>query len=164
LGGTTGFLGSGLTNTGGGGTTGLGSSFFSGVFNTGFLGSSLRTGLPAATGTAGLAGPDTGGWAGCDFGTGLEVLGILGTTDFLAGMFAGFFAGVTEATFFTTGLAILLDTGAFLAVLAGPDEWTGFATAFLAGTIFLTLVGFLAGFAAFFLVAIVLGFFSNKHL
>jgi hypothetical protein len=58
---------------------------------------------------------------------------------------------------------VLLDTGAFLADLAAPDEWAGFATAFFAGTIFLRLVGFLAGFAAFFLVAIQLGFFSNKH-
>jgi hypothetical protein len=71
-----------------------------------------------------------------------------------------FFAGATGATFLDTGLAVLLATGAFLVALPAPDEWAGFATAFLAGAIFLTLgVDFLAGFAAFFLVAIQLGFF-----
>jgi hypothetical protein len=65
-------------------------------------------------------------------------------------------------TFFATGLAILLDTGAFLDLLP-PDDWADLEAVFFAGAGFLTLVGFLAGFAAFFLVAIQLGFFSNKH-
>jgi len=72
----------------------------------------------------------------------------------------GFFVGVTEATFFATGLAGLLAAGAFLDALPATDEWTGLAAAFLAGATFLPLgVDFLAGFAAFFLVAIQLGFF-----
>jgi hypothetical protein len=100
-----------------------------------------------------------GGEAGCGFEMGFE---ILDTVDFLAGATTGFLAGAGGATFFaaTTGLAGLLATGAFLIALPVPDEWAGFAAAFLAGAIFLPLgVGFLAGFAAFFLVAIQLGFF-----
>jgi hypothetical protein len=83
---------------------------------------------------------------------------------FLAGA-DGFLAGTGWATFFTTGLALLL-AGWEAAFLAGlpADEWADFDTAFLAGTVFFTVVGFLAGFAAFFLVAILLGFFCNKHL
>jgi hypothetical protein len=92
--------------------------------------------------------------------TGLDILDTVG---FLAGTGIGFLAGDDGATFLATGLAILLAAGAFLAVLLLPDEWAGFAAAFLAGTIFLTLTVFLAGFAAFFLVAIQLGFFSNEH-
>jgi hypothetical protein len=84
---------------------------------------------------------------------------VLEDTD-LADTDAVFLAG---ATFFGTGLAIFLDIGPFLANLLPPDEWAGLVAAFLAGTIFLTLIGFLAGLAAFFLVAIQLGFFSDKH-
>jgi len=138
-GGGAGFLTSGLIDTGGGG----------GI--TAFFTSSLGAGLVAAT-----AG---GGEAGCGFEMGFE---ILDTVDFLAGAITGFLAGAGGATFLgaTTGLAGLLATGAFLIALPAPDEWTGFAAAFLAGAIFLPLgVGFLAGFAAFFLVAIQLGFF-----
>jgi hypothetical protein len=100
---------------------------------------------------------DTGFFAGTD--TDLEGRDLDGTD--LEETGATFLAGV--ATFFATGLAILLATGPFLASLLPPDEWTGLAAAFFAGTIFLTLIGFLAGFAAFFLVAIQLGFFSDKH-
>jgi hypothetical protein len=92
--------------------------------------------------------------------TGLD---ILDTGGFLAGTETGFLAGDVGATFLATGLAILLAAGAFLAVLPLPDEWTGLGAAFLAGAIFLTLTVFLAVFAAFFLVAIQLGFFSNEH-
>jgi hypothetical protein len=46
-----------------------------------------------------------------------------------------------------------------LAALLPPDDWAGLAAAFFAGAIFLTVVDFLAGLAAFFLVAIQLGFF-----
>jgi hypothetical protein len=92
--------------------------------------------------------------------TGLDILDTVG---FLAGTETGFLAGDDGATFLGTDLAILLAAGAFLAVLLAPDEWTGFEAAFLAGAIFLTLTVFLAGFAAFFLVAIQLGFFSNEH-
>jgi hypothetical protein len=68
------------------------------------------------------------------------------------------------ATFLAAGLAILLAGGVFLTVLLLPDEWTGFAAAFFAGAIFLTFTAFfVAGFAAFFLVAIQLGFFRYKH-
>jgi hypothetical protein len=90
-------------------------------------------------------------------------LDILDTVGFLAGTEMVFFAGDVGATFLATGLAILLAAGAFLAVLPLPDEWAGLGAAFLAGAIFLTLTVFLAGFAAFFLVAIQLGFFSNEH-
>jgi hypothetical protein len=87
------------------------------------------------------------------------------TTDFdgtdLEDTEAAFLTGWT--TFLATGLAILLATGPFLADLLPPDDWAGLATGFLAGAIFFPLVGFLAVFAAFFLVAIRLGFFSDKH-
>ena len=176
LGGMAGFLGSGLAATGGGGGGGA---------ITGLLvvtrGACLTVG--AAVGWA--TGCDFG--ATCVFGAGLgaaaglttdgafpvaEVLeavlttglDILDTVDFLAGTETGFLAGDEGATFLVaTGLAILLAAGAFLAVLPLPDEWTGLGAAFLAGAIFLTLTVFLAGFAAFFLVAIQLGFFSNEH-
>jgi hypothetical protein len=92
--------------------------------------------------------------------TGVADLEEAGALDFEA-TGAVFLAGM--ATFFATGLAILLETGPFLASLFPPDDWAGLAAAFLAGTIFLTLVGFLTGFAAFFLVAIQLGFFYNEH-
>ena len=63
------------------------------------------------------------------------------------------------ATVFTRGFA----AGAFFALLPEPDDWAGFGADFFTGVIFLTVAVFLAGFAAFFLVAIQLGFFSNKH-
>jgi hypothetical protein len=47
----------------------------------------------------------------------------------------------------------------FLAGFAELGEGAGLAAAFFAGAVFFPLVGFLAGFAAFFLVAILLGFF-----
>jgi hypothetical protein len=175
FGGGTGFLGSGRAATGGGG------------------GGAATTGLLVVTRAACLAAGAAVGWAtGCDFtatcvfgagpgavvgltadgafpaAVGLEVLlmaglDILDTVGFLAGTGTGFLAGDVGATFLTTGLAILLAAGAFLAVLPLPDEWAGLGAAFLAGAIFLTLTVFLAGFAAFFLVAIQLGFFSNEH-
>jgi hypothetical protein len=82
--------------------------------------------------------------------------------DFLAGIGVDFLTAAAGATFLATGLAILLAAGAFLAFTL-PDEWTAFEAVFLAGAIFLTFAVFLAGLAAFFLVAIQLGFFSNKH-
>jgi hypothetical protein len=87
------------------------------------------------------------------------------TAGFFAGTGAGadFFTAAAGATFLATGLAILLAAGAFFAGFALPDGWTAFEAVFLAGAIFLTFAVFLAGFAAFFLVAIQLGFFSNKH-
>jgi|SRR5882724_6998787 len=97
--------------------------------------------------------------------TGLVLEGSAFTgTGFLTGA-TGFLAGAAGATFFATGLALPLACGAaafFVGLL--PDEWAGFAGAFFAGPAFFTVVGFLAGFAAFFLVAILLGFFNNKHL
>ena len=91
-------------------------------------------------------------------------LDIWETVAFLAGGGVGRFAEEDGTTFLAAGLAILLAAGAFLAVLLLPDEWTGLAAAFLAGAIFLILTAFLAaGLAAFFLVAIQLGFFCNKH-
>jgi hypothetical protein len=87
----------------------------------------------------------------------------LDTGAFFAWTVTDFFATVVVATFFATGLAILLATGDFFTDLLPPDEWAVFGAVFLAGAIFLTLVGFFAGFAAFFLVAIQLGFFCNKH-
>jgi len=101
--------------------------------------------------------------------TGLDILDTTGFftgtgTDLdLEGTDTVFLAADDGTTFLATGLAILLDTGAFLANLLPPDDWAGLVAAFLAGTIFLTLVGFLERFAAFFLVAIRLGFFSDKH-
>jgi len=176
LGGAAGFLGSGLTVTGGGGG-----------------GAATKGLLVVTTGACLAVGAAVGRATGCDFtatcvlgagpgaaavgltadgafpgAAGLEVvlvtgLDILDTVGFLAGTETGFLAGDDGATFFATGLAILLAAGAFLAVLLLPDEWAGFEAAFLAGTIFLTLTVFLAGFAAFFLVAIQLGFFCNEH-
>jgi hypothetical protein len=175
LGGMAGFFGSGLAATGsgdgGGATTGL---------------------LVVTRGACLVAGGAVGRATGCDFGATcvlgaglggaagltadgafpvaevLEVvlttgLDILDTVGFLAGKGTDFLAGNVGATFLATGLAILLAAGAFLAVLPLPDEWAGLGAAFLAGAIFLTLTVFLAGFAAFFLVAIQLGFFSNEH-
>jgi hypothetical protein len=92
-----------------------------------------------------------------------EGLDRLETEPFLAGAGAGRLPEEDGTTFLAAGLAILLAAGAFFAAL--PDEWAGFAAAFLAGAIFLTLTAFLAaGLAAFFLVAIQLGFFCDKHL
>jgi len=175
LGGAAGFLGSGRTATGGG------------------AGGAATRGLLVVTKVACLTAGAAVGWAtGCDLtatcvlgagpgavvgltadgafpaAAGLEVvlmtgLDILDTVGFLAGTGTGFLAGDVGATFLATGLAILLAAGAFLAVLPLPDEWAGLGAAFLAGAIFLTLTVFLAGFAAFFLVAIQLGFFSNEH-
>jgi hypothetical protein len=108
---------------------------------------------------------------GADFATGVwtlateEVAGLdmLDTAGFLVGMGADFLVDAAGTTFLATGLAILLVTGAFLTLLLAPDDWTGLEADFFAGTIFLTVAVFLAGLAAFFLVAIQLGFFSNKH-
>jgi hypothetical protein len=90
-------------------------------------------------------------------------LDMLGTGCFLAGAGIGRLAEEDGTTFLAAGLAILLAAGAFLADLLLPDEWAGLAAAFFAGAIFLTWTAFLAGLAAFFLVAIQLGFFCNKH-
>jgi hypothetical protein len=168
FGGAAGFFGSGLTATGGGG------------------GGGAATGLPAVTGAVCLAAGVWAGWdlaAGCVLDTVPETLfgfpaswtfggaicgfagadlDILDIGAFFAGM-TGFFAGTCRATFLATGLAILLAAGSFLAGLLLPDEWAGFEAAFLAGAIFLTFTVFFTGLAAFFLVAIQLGFFSNKH-
>ncbi|GGB13686.1 hypothetical protein GCM10011511_41730 [Puia dinghuensis] len=94
-------------------------------------------------------------------GAGLEVW--VDTAGFFADTGADFFAAAVGATFLAAGLAILLAAGDFFAVLLPPDEWADFGAAFLAGAIFLTFTVFLAGFAAFFLVAIQLGFFSDEH-
>jgi hypothetical protein len=69
---------------------------------------------------------------------------------------------VAGAAFFTTGLTVFLPATGFLAPL-GADTWAGLEADFLGGAAFFTLIGFLAGFAAFFLDAIRLGFFCNKH-
>jgi hypothetical protein len=90
-------------------------------------------------------------------------LAILDTAVFFTGVGTDFLAGAAWATFLATGLAILLAAGAFLTDLLEPDEWAGFEAVFLAGAIFLTFAAFLAGLAAFFLVAIQLGFFCNEH-
>jgi hypothetical protein len=121
-------------------------------------------GEPPAAGVGTFGGAPTTGLELLDttgFFTGTDTV-LEGTFTDLEGTEAVFLAG-NGATFLATGLAILLDTGAFLASLLPPDDWAGLVAAFLAGTIFFTLVGFLAGFAAFFLVAIQLGFFSDKH-
>jgi hypothetical protein len=165
--------------------------FISGMTTfTGFAGGAgfFASGLGVTTGAGGgvavtifpaTAGAATGlaaAWTGCDLATeeGVFATGAAGVlvagfvildieTDFLAGEGAGFLAAAAGATFLVTGLAILLAAGAFLADFAPPDEWAAFEAVFLAGTIFLTFAVFLAGLAAFFLVAIQLGFFSNKH-
>src|SRR5579872_6757990 len=93
------------------------------------------------------------------FEAGLE---ILATAVFLAGAVTDFLTDA-GATFLAAGLAILLAAGAFLTDLLPPDEWAGFEAVFFAGAIFLMFAAFLAGLAAFFLVAIQLGFFCNKH-
>ncbi|HEY4064798.1 MAG TPA: hypothetical protein VGM30_23000 [Puia sp.] len=182
---------SGITTlTGFAGTTGFLFSVFSIGFDAGFadtIGGGVAMALPApgvtgvclTTGAIGAVADcfseDAFVAAGCAFAApaaadeafeagpaaDLEILEV--TTGFFTGTGTGFFERGMGATFLATGLAILLDAGAFLAALLPPDDWAGFAAAFFAGTIFLTLVGFLAGFAAFFLVAIQLGFFSNKH-
>jgi hypothetical protein len=85
------------------------------------------------------------------------------TAVFFTATGADFLAGAAWATFLGTGLAILLAAGAFLTDLPEPDEWAGLGATFLAGAIFLTFAVFLAGLAAFFLVAIQLGFFCNEH-
>jgi hypothetical protein len=91
-------------------------------------------------------------------------LEILDTAVFLVEVVMGRLAGEDGATFLAAGLTILLAAGVFLTVLLLPDEWAGRAAAFLAGAIFLTFTAFLAGLAAFFLVAILLGFFCDEHL
>jgi hypothetical protein len=129
------------------------------VLPTGFaVGFGLATGC-AFTVAAGCGFTAT---VGCAFPAAAGGLDILDTV-FFGGTGMGFLAGAGEATFLATGLAILLAAGAFFAGLPLPDEWTGLEAAFLAGAIFLTFTVFLAGFAAFFLVAIQLGFFSDKH-
>jgi hypothetical protein len=90
-------------------------------------------------------------------------LEVLDTADFFVGRGADFLA-VAGATFLAAGLAILLTAGAFFTGLLPPDEWADFEAAFFAGATFLTFTGFFAaGLAAFFLVAIQLGFFSDEH-
>jgi hypothetical protein len=164
------FFGSGLTATGGGGGGGA-------------------TALGAVTGAVGLAVgagagwnlavvcvfemvPDTefgfpGNWAfpeaACGLGLGPMDLELLDTGAFFEGTDTDFFNGAGGATFLATGLAVLLAAGPFFTGLWPPDEWAGFEAAFLAGAIFLTFTVFFTGLAAFFLVAIQLGFFSNKH-
>jgi hypothetical protein len=162
LAGGAGFFASGLEACGGGGegvtavavllATGGWAAVFAGVCpGTAFVAEEWVFVVGVAVFTAGLA--------------------ILDTAVFLVGIEVFFFAAGTLdetwepawATFFAAGLTILLATGLFLADFAAPDEWAGFETVFLAGAIFLTFAVFLAGFAAFFLVAIRLGFFCNKH-
>jgi hypothetical protein len=92
-------------------------------------------------------------------------LAMLETAPFLAGASVGRLAAEDGTTFLATGLAILLAAGSFLADLLLPDEWAGLAAAFFTGAIFLTITAFFAaGLAAFFLVAIQLGFFCDEHL
>jgi hypothetical protein len=123
----------------------------------------VATGLAAAiccTLAAGAVALETEVTVLCPFTMDLEVLDTV--ADFFTCKGADFLAGAAGATFFAAGLAILLAAGAFFAGLL-PDEWADFGAAFLAGAIFLTFTVFLAGFAAFFLVAIQLGFFSDEH-
>jgi hypothetical protein len=172
LGGAVGFFGSGLIATGAGG---------GGAIAAGLLVTAAAACLAAMV-VAGADGVLTGGgvldtegaeagfpWS-WTFPDPIDVLAcetagldIWETVAFLAGGAVGRLAEEDGTTFLAAGLAILLTAGAFLADLLLPDEWTGLAAAFLAGAIFLTLTAFLAGLAAFFLVAIQLGFFCNKH-
>jgi hypothetical protein len=168
FGGAVGFFGSGLTAKGGGVGREAGWALT--------VGSGLAAGISGlAAGRGGLAmgsgdfATGIGGFAtGCVLATegaavGFPVRWTL-TGPFLAGAGTGRLAGVDGTTFLAADLAILLAAGAFLADLLLPDEWAGLAAvAFLSGAIFLTPAAFLAGFAAFFLVAIQLGFFCNKH-
>jgi len=170
------------TFTGLGGAVGFFGSILGGFIATGGGGGGGATGLVATAGAATLCFtaavwadgafdgvPETGE----DFATGVWTLAtdeaagfdILDTAVFFVGTGADFLAGAVAvgATFLAAGLAILLVTGAFLTLLLVPDEWAGLEVDFFAGTIFLTVAVFLAGLAAFFLVAIQLGFFSNKH-
>src|SRR5450432_100189 len=100
--------------------------------------------------TIGFAAP----WADLAAGRGLELIDLwamglwamdLRGIGFFEGIGLGFLAG---ATFFATGLAVLLEGGVFLTALL-PDECAGFAAAFLAGALFFAGVAFLAAFAAF---------------
>jgi hypothetical protein len=136
------------------------------VLTTGFTGMGFlagATGVCDACLAIGFAAP----WAGLAAGRGLDATDFgatgfwadFGATDFFAGIGVGFLTG---AAFLATGLATLLEGGVFLTALL-PDECAGLAAAFLAGALFFAGVAFLAAFAAFFLVAILLGFFSNKH-
>ena len=129
-------------------------------------GAVVGTGLAAGSGCWGFTGA-TGVFETWFAGAWVVFVGVLAILDDTAVFFAAtgtdFLAGAAWTTFLATGLAILLAAGAFFAAL--PDEWAGFAAAFLAGAIFLTLTAFLAaGLAAFFLVARQLGFFCDKHL
>ncbi|HXL74041.1 MAG TPA: hypothetical protein VN963_10510 [bacterium] len=161
LGGAAGFFGSGLVATGvgggGGGATGAGWALTVGrAFGAGCVLATegVEAGFPAS-----WTFPDPIDVLECET-AGLDMME---TGVFLAGAGVGRLAGEDGTTFLTAGLAILLVAGVFLADLLAPDEWTGFTAAFLTGTIFLTWTAFLAGLAAFFLVAIQLGFFCNKH-
>jgi hypothetical protein len=159
LGGTVGFFGSGLTATGvgGGGATGAGWALTIGwAFGAGCVLATegVEVGLPAS-----WTFPDPIDVLECET-AGLD---ILETAVFLGGADIGRLAEEDGTTFLAAGLAILLTAGAFLADLPLPDEWAGLAAAFFVGAIFLTWTAFLAGLAAFFLVAIQLGFFCNKH-
>src|SRR6185437_15891261 len=152
LAGGAGFFASGLgVTTGGGGGTAI-AGFPIGVVAIGLACVCMGCTFAPANGVLATAGALA---AGLDILLGME-------TGFLAGIGADFLAAAAGATFFVTGLAILLAAGVFLA-FAPPDEWAAFEAVFFAGAIFLTLAVFLAGLAAFFLVAIQLGFFSNKH-
>jgi len=155
LAGGTGFLGSGLIATGGGG---------GGAAATVLATMGAAAGLVGAWGCAFAAGRVLG------FETGVEAVGclamgldVLDTAGFFVGRGTDFLAATAGATFLAAGLAILLAAGAFFTDLLLPDEWADVEAAFLAGAIFLTFTVFLAGFAAFFLVAIQLGFFSDEH-
>ncbi|HEV2483426.1 MAG TPA: hypothetical protein VGS79_27365 [Puia sp.] len=152
LAGGAGFLASGLGVTWGAGGGAVIVDFTSGVAVTGLEGVCTGCTFAPVEGVLATAGA---------LAAGLDILLDI-EADFLAGKGAGFLAAAAGATFFATGLAILLAAGAFLA-FAPPDEWAAFEAVFFAGAIFLTLAVFLAGLAAFFLVAIQLGFFSNKH-
>jgi hypothetical protein len=153
--GRAGFLGSGL----------CGATVFWGleILPTGAV---VGTGFAAGTGGWGFTGA-TGGFETWFAGAWVVFAGVLailgGMGAFFAATGAVFLAGTVWTTFLGTGLAILLAAGAFLTDLAEPDEWAGFEAVFLAGAIFLIFAVFLAGLAAFFLVAIQLGFFCNEH-
>jgi hypothetical protein len=129
-------------------------------------GAVVGTGLAAGTGCWGFTAA-TGGFETWFAGAWVVFGGVLAILDDTGVLFAAtgadFLAGAVGATFLGTGLAILLAAGAFFTDLAEPDEWAGFEAVFLAGAIFLTFAVFLAGLAAFFLVAIQLGFFCNVH-
>jgi hypothetical protein len=170
FGGAAGFFGSGLTATGGSG--GGGAYALAAVIGAVCLVVGVGAGWGLAAGCVFEKAPDTTFGFPPSRAFPETVCGLwLALTDFvkldIGAFFAGtdtdFFDGAGGATFLATGLAVLLAAGAFFTGLWPPDEWAGFEAAFLAGAIFLTFTVFFTGLAAFFLVAIQLGFFSNKH-